>query len=54
MKPGARKYLTTNWKAYNAVLKARGSLLIWLDPTMHWHGQANGKRSRSPSFWCLV
>jgi hypothetical protein len=28
----------------------RGSLLIWLDPAMNWHGQANGKRGRSPSF----
>nr|WP_217345312.1 IS5 family transposase [Noviherbaspirillum sp. L7-7A]MBV0879568.1 IS5 family transposase [Noviherbaspirillum sp. L7-7A]MBV0880621.1 IS5 family transposase [Noviherbaspirillum sp. L7-7A]MBV0880655.1 IS5 family transposase [Noviherbaspirillum sp. L7-7A] len=50
MKPAARKYQTTNWKAYNAALKARGSLLIWLDPTMNWHGQANGKRGRSPTF----
>jgi hypothetical protein len=31
-------------------LKARGSLLIWLDPTMNWHGQASGKRGRSPTF----
>jgi len=50
MKPAARKYRTTNWKAYNAALKARGSLLIWLDPTMHWHGRATGKRGRSPCF----
>ncbi|RYE67456.1 MAG: IS5 family transposase, partial [Oxalobacteraceae bacterium] len=41
---------TTNWKAYNAALKARGSLLIWLDPSMNWHGQASGKRGRSPTF----
>ena len=50
MKPAPRKYRTTNWKAYNAALKARGSLLIWLDPTMNWHGQASGKRGRSPTF----
>ena len=50
MKPAPQKYQTTNWKAYNAALKARGSLLIWLDPAMNWHGQANGKRGRSPSF----
>ncbi|WP_194714281.1 IS5 family transposase [Noviherbaspirillum soli] len=50
MKPAPQKYRTTNWKAYNAALKARGSLLIWLDPAMNWHGQANGKRGRSPSF----
>ncbi|MFS0754470.1 IS5 family transposase [Noviherbaspirillum sp. 1P10PC] len=50
MKPAPEKYRTTNWKAYNASLKARGSLLIWLDPAMNWHGQASGKRGRSPSF----
>lgn len=27
-----------------------GVLLIWVDPTMHWHGQANGKPGRSPTF----
>ena len=50
MKPALQKYRTTNWKAYNAALKARGSLLIWLDPSMSWHGQASGKRGRSPTF----
>jgi hypothetical protein len=50
MKPPPQKYRTTNWKAYNTALKARGSLLIWLDPAMNWHGQANGKRGRSPTF----
>jgi hypothetical protein len=50
MKPAPQKYRTTNWKAYNAALKARGSLLIWLDPSMNWHGQASGKRGRPPTF----
>lgn len=50
MQPTPQKYRTTNWKAYNAGLKARSSLLIWLDPAMSWHGQANGKRGRSPRF----
>jgi len=50
MKPAPQKYRTTNWKAYNAALKARGSLLIWLDPSMNWHGQVSGKRGRSPTF----
>jgi hypothetical protein len=35
MKPAPQKYRTTDWKAYNAALKARGSLLIWLDRTMN-------------------
>ena len=46
MKPAPQKYRTTNWKAYNEALKARGSSLIWLDPKMSWHGQASGKRGR--------
>jgi hypothetical protein len=50
MKPAPLKYRTTNWKAYNAALKARGLLLIWLNPAMNWHGQAIGKRGRSPTF----
>lgn len=28
------KYKTTNWKTYNAALKARGSLTVWLDRDM--------------------
>jgi hypothetical protein len=44
------KYRTTNWKEYNAALKASGSLLIWLDKDMRWHGSASGKRGRSPAY----
>jgi len=36
--------------AYNAALKARGSLLVWLDKDMRWHGGASGKRGRSPKY----
>lgn len=49
VKPQA-KYKTTNWKAYNAALKARGALMVWLDPHLRWHGCATGKRGRSPTF----
>ncbi|GEQ76192.1 hypothetical protein CTTA_3197 [Comamonas testosteroni] len=28
------RYRTTNWKQYNAALKARGSPTIWLDKGM--------------------
>jgi len=48
--PAKTKYRTTNWKDYNAALKARGSLLIWLDKDMHWHGSASGKRGRTPKY----
>jgi hypothetical protein len=30
------RYKTTNWAEYNAALKARGSLTIWLDKDMQW------------------
>ena len=44
------RYRTTNWKQYNAALKARGSLTIWLDRGMSWFAAASGKRGRSPQF----
>ena len=44
------KYRTTNWKTYNAALKARGSLTMWLDQDMQWFGAASGKRGRSQTF----
>lgn len=50
MKPAPQKYRTTNWKSYSEALKSRGSLLIWLDPNMNWHGQPSGKRGRSEKF----
>jgi hypothetical protein len=50
MKPAPQKYRTTNWKTYDEALKARGSLLIWLEPVMKWHGRPSGKRGRSQTF----
>ena len=47
---GRRKYRTTNWKAYNAALKARGDLTIWLDKDMQWLAAPSGKRGRSQTF----
>src|SRR5471030_1312848 len=38
--PTKQKYRTTNWKAYNAALKQRGSLLIWVDQDMCWYEAA--------------
>ena len=49
-KPAPPKYKTTNWKAYNAALKARGSLMIWLDRDMSWYGSPLGKRGRTQTF----
>ena len=47
---GRRKYRTTNWKAYNAALKARGDLTIWLDKDMQWLAAPSGKRGRNHTF----
>lgn len=44
------RYRITNWKQYNAALKARGSLTVWLDKNMPWFAAASGKRGRSPQF----
>ena len=47
---GRGKYRTTNWKAYNAALKARGDLSIWLDKDMQWLAAPSGKRGRCHTF----
>lgn len=44
------KYRTTNWKAYNAALKARGALTMWLDKDMQWLAEPSGKRGRRQIF----
>ncbi|CAN0619872.1 protein of unknown function [Burkholderia multivorans] len=41
------RYRTTNWSHYNAALKARGSLAIWLDSGMQWLAAPSGKRGVS-------
>jgi len=48
--PTKPKYRTTNWKEYNAALKERGSLLVWLDEGMCWHGRPTGKRGRCKKY----
>lgn len=48
--PRKSRYRTTNWKQYNAALKARGSLTVWLNKDMCWFATASGKRGRSPKF----
>ncbi|ANY61458.1 transposase [Comamonas aquatica] len=44
------KYKTTNWVDYNASLKARGSLTVWLDKDMQWYATVSGKRGRQRTF----
>ncbi|MDW4549523.1 IS5 family transposase [Defluviimonas sp. D31] len=49
-KPLPARYRTKNWKAYNAALKRRGSLLIWLDKDMVWLAPKVGRPGRPPVF----
>ncbi|NDV12982.1 IS5 family transposase [Crenobacter caeni] len=49
-KPAPTRYKTTNWAKYDAALKARGSLLIWLDTKLQWQAEPSGKPGRSATF----
>ena len=49
-KPSPARYRTTNWSAYNAALRKRGSLLIWLDREMTWLAPREGGPGRTPVF----
>src|SRR6056297_221142 len=46
-KPSPARYRTTNWSSYNAALRKRGSMLIWVDQGDGLVGAA--KRSPRPS-----
>lgn len=48
--PTCPTYRTTNWRASNASLKQRGSLLIWFDPETDWLDAPTGKRGQSATF----
>lgn len=48
--PSSLRYRTTNWPAYNAALRRRGSLSIWFDPTVAWHAAKIGKRVHPETF----
>ena len=48
--PTRPTYRTTNWRAYNAALKQRGSLQIWFDPETVWLAEPSGKRGRPTKF----
>lgn len=49
-KPAPPSYRTTNWRAYCAALKQRGSLLVWFDPEMEWLASPLGRRGRPATF----
>ena len=49
-KPTPPTYRTTNWAAYNAALRQRGSLLVWFDPGTEWLAVPRGRRGRPTTF----
>ena len=49
-KPAPARYRTTNWSEYNAALRRRGSLLVWLDCEMAWSAPKRGRPGRPETF----
>ena len=49
-KPFPARYRTTNWSSYNAALRKRGSMLIWIDREMAWLAPHEGRLGRPPVF----
>jgi len=49
-KPSPARYRTTNWSSYNASLRKRGSLLIWVDTDMTWLAPRDGRPGRPAVF----
>lgn len=48
--PSPARYRTTNWSEYNAALRRRGSLLVWLDREMEWSAPKRGRSGRPETF----
>ena len=48
--PTPARYRTTNWSEYNAALRRRGSLLVWLDREMEWSAPKRGRPGRPETF----
>ena len=49
-KPLPARYRTTNWSSYNAGLRKRGSLLIWVGKDMAWLAPHDGRPGRPSVF----
>ncbi len=49
-KPAPARYRTTNWSEYDAALRRRGSLVVWLDREMEWLASPSGRRGRPQTF----
>jgi hypothetical protein len=49
-KPYPAHYRTTDWPSYNAALRKRGALLVWLDKEMIWLAPHDGRLDRPALF----
>ncbi len=49
-KPSPARYRTTNWPKYDASLRRRGPLLVWLDREMEWSALKRGCPGRPRTF----
>lgn len=49
-KPSPARYRTMNWPEYNAALRRRGSLLVWVDREMEWSAPKRGRLGRPETF----
>src|SRR4028119_190928 len=49
-KPPPTRYRTSNWSSYNAALRRRGSLLVWLDREMEWLASPSSRPGRPEIF----
>jgi hypothetical protein len=49
-KPKPARYRTTNWSSYNASLRKRGAVLIWVDKDMTWLAPHEERRGRPAVF----
>ncbi|RZI73748.1 MAG: hypothetical protein EOP13_10780 [Pseudomonas sp.] len=45
--PPRARYRTTNWPAYKASLKRRGSLIVWLHSKLKWQSPLSDRVDRS-------
>jgi hypothetical protein len=50
------RYRIDNWRAYDAALRDRGDLTVWVTPEAlaAWHPVRTGRRGRSPTYSDLV
>jgi len=49
-KQSPARYRTMNWSSYNASLRKRGSLLIWVDKEMTWRAPRDSRPARPAVF----